>query len=74
MRYVKNLALIMSILLLGNLIYVATQKENYIVAGALAIPFVLICFLMMNFKGKVQSFYLDKDTLAVNQKEKDEPN
>lgn len=76
MKYVKNISLIASILLLGNLIYVATEKENYVVAGALSIPFLLISFVMFNFKGKIETFSLggEHGQLSVNQKDDDEPN
>lgn len=74
MKYVKNFALIISILLLGNLIYVATQKENFVIAAALSIPFLLICFVMFSFKGKINDFRIggEHGQLAVNQKDDDE--
>jgi hypothetical protein len=75
MKYVLNIALVASILLLGNLIYVATEKENFVVASVLAVPFLLICFVMFKFKGKIENFSLggEHGQLAVNQKDDNEP-
>lgn len=75
MKYIKYLVLLIPTLLLGNLIYVATQVGNYVVAGSLSVVFLLIAFLVINFKGGVHNFKFDLDdkNLSVNQKDNDEP-
>ena len=71
MKIIKIIILILAVLLIGNLIFKATNDGNYMIAGAISIPFILIAFLINSFRGSVKSFKIDLDdkNLTVNQKD-----
>lgn len=77
MKYVKNAILILAVLLLAALIVLAAKQNNFAVAGMLAVPFLLLAFLISKFSGRIKNFSIDLDdkSLSVNQEDKkDESN
>ena len=62
-------------MVLGNLIYEATKSHEYLMAGSISLLFLLISFLVINFKGSIKNFEIDLEdkNLSVNQKKTDEP-
>lgn len=69
MKYVKNAILIVSVLLLTALILMAMKQNNFAVAGMLAVPFLLLSFLIWKFRGPIKNFHVDLDdkSISVNQ-------
>ena len=74
MRYFKNAFLILAVLILAALIVLAAKQNNFAVAGMLAVPFLLLAFLIHKFSGSIKNFKIDLDdkSLSVNQEDKDE--
>jgi amino acid permease len=74
MKYVKNAILILAVALLAILIILAAKQNNFAVAGMLAVPFLLLAFVIHKFSGRIKNFKIDLDdkSLSVNQEDKDE--